>query len=259
MGSADMNALLEHDRQATMGWPPGSVLVGVDEAGRGCLAGPVVAAALAVRVDFLHQVDTTAPASLQQINDSKQLNSKERSDLAASLRGLPEQHVQLAVASASVAEIAEHNILGATTLAMQRALGRLPQQRWLRQRSTASSPDKEPSQLSLLEPLTATTQPIAQIWVDGRPVKGLRWPHLGLIKGDGLSWVIAAASVLAKVSRDEAVSRLDQSFPGYQFARHKGYGTQVHVQALRALGPCPAHRARFLRNLGMEQRCPKPL
>lgn len=184
-------------------------MAGVDEAGRGPLAGPVVAAAIVFEPDFLQaEVNRT----LQGINDSKKLSLTHREFFFALLSAC--SHAQIGVASASVAEVDTLNILRATHLAMARALGQI----------------RPPPDLAL---------------VDGLPVKGLPVPHRAIVGGDARSLSIAAASILAKVTRDRLLVELAAQYPGYGFDRHKGYGTRQHLEALRRLGPCPAHRRSF--------------
>ena len=177
-------------------------VAGVDEAGRGPLAGPVAAAAVIL----------PRPFSCPLLNDSKKLTKKRRDLLYAEITGNPA--VVWAVAMVGPEEIDRINILRATHLAMGRALEAL-----------SKKPD------------------IALI--DGLPVKGLSMPHEALVKGDGLSLSIAAASVIAKVTRDRFMERIDQEFPEYGFARHQGYGTRAHLEALRTHGPCRHHRRSF--------------
>ena len=184
-------------------------IAGVDEAGRGPLAGPVVAAAVAFGKDFL---EAEAEKSLAGLDDSKKLPAARREFFHALLAACP--HARIGVASASVAEIDSLNILRATHLAMARAVAQL-----------APPPD-----LAL---------------VDGLPVKGLPVPHRAIVGGDASSLSIAAASVMAKVTRDRLMVALAAEHPGYGFERHKGYGTPEHLDALRRLGPCPAHRKSF--------------
>lgn len=177
------------------------LLAGVDEAGRGPLAGPVVAAAVILpRVVFA------------KLDDSKKLSKVGRERLFEEITS--HSDVRWSVAMAEVEEIDRLNILNATHLAMKRALEGLPQ-----------VPD------------------IALI--DGLPVKGLAIPHEALVKGDGLSFSIAAASIIAKVSRDRWMLRIDEEFPVYGFAKHQGYGTRAHLEALRVHGPCRHHRRSF--------------
>lgn len=191
-------------------WSGGAQCVaGVDEAGRGPLAGPVVAAAVVFDPDFLR---AEAAKSLAGLTDSKKLSAVRREFFFALLTDCPQ--ARAGIASASVEEIDAMNILSATHLAMARAIGKL-----------VPLPD-----LAL---------------VDGLPLKGLPVPHRAITGGDAQSLSIAAASVLAKVTRDRMLAELAQEYPGYGFERHKGYGTRAHLEALRRLGPCPVHRRSF--------------
>lgn len=184
-------------------------LAGVDEAGRGPLAGPVVAAAVVFDRGFL---EAEAEQSLQGLTDSKKLPEKRREFFFALLTAHP--RIEIGIGLASVEEIDSQNILRATHLAMARAIGHL-----------APPPD-----LAL---------------VDGLPAKGLPVPHVAIVGGDGASLSIAAASIVAKVTRDRLMVELAAQYPGYGFDRHKGYGTAAHLEALQRLGPCPAHRTSF--------------
>ena len=191
-------------------WSAGALRVaGVDEAGRGPLAGPVVAAAVLFERRFL---ETEAGRSLAGLDDSKKLPASRREFFHALLSACPE--VQIGVAAASVEEIDALNILRATHLAMARALAQI-------------SP---PPDLAL---------------VDGLPVRGLPLPHRAIVGGDASSLSIAAASVMAKVTRDRLMVELAGQYPEFGFERHKGYGTAEHLAALRRHGPCPAHRKTF--------------
>ena len=191
-------------------WSSGTLrLAGVDEAGRGPLAGPVVAAAVVFNKVFL---EAEAQKSLAGINDSKKLPASRREFFHALLSACP--HATIGLASASVDEIDSLNILRATHLAMARAVAQL-----------APPPD-----LAL---------------VDGLPVQGLPVPHRAIVGGDAASLSIAAASVMAKVTRDRLMVQLAAEYPDYGFERHKGYGTKQHLDALRRHGPCPAHRKSF--------------
>lgn len=199
--------MLQFEQEA---WAQGARrLSGVDEAGRGPLAGPVVAAAVVVARTFL---ETEATRSLQTLTDSKQLSAKRRELFYDLLMSSPD--VEVGIGSASVAEIDALNILRATHLAMRRAIEHL-----------TPLPD-----LAL---------------VDGRPVQGLPVPHRAIVGGDGVSLSIAAASVLAKVTRDRLLVELAAQYPAYGFDRHKGYGTRAHLEALQRHGPCPVHRRSF--------------
>ncbi len=199
--------MLRHEQDA---WAQGARrIAGVDEAGRGPLAGPVVAAAVVFQRDFL---EAEAGGALRGLTDSKKLPARRREFFHALLTASPE--VDVGIGSASVGEIDSLNILRATHLAMARAIGEL-----------ARPPD-----LAL---------------VDGLPVKGLSVPHRAIVGGDAASLSIAAASVVAKVTRDRWLTELAAQYPAYGFERHKGYGTRAHLDALRRYGPCPAHRQSF--------------
>ena len=180
---------------------PNSRLCGVDEAGRGPLAGAVFAAAVIL--------DPARP--VQGLADSKLLDPARRGRLAEAIR---RDALAWAVASATVAEIDELNILRASLAAMARAVECLG-----------------------VDP--------GEVVVDGLHVPGTRWPERAVVKGDRLVPAISAASILAKTARDEEMARLDLRFPGYGFARHKGYPTPEHLAALRSLGPCEIHRRTF--------------
>ncbi len=181
----------------------GAILVaGIDEAGRGPLAGPVTAAAVILPDDYAHRI----------LNDSKQLTPRQRAALYEELR--LDHRLVIASGIANVEEIDRLNILRATHLAMARAVQAL-----------SSIPDK--------------------CLIDGLPVRGFPFPHEGVVKGDGLSLSIAAASIIAKVERDRMMEAADADYPGYGFAGHKGYGTAAHLRALAKLGPCPLHRRSF--------------
>lgn len=181
-----------------------SLICGVDEAGRGPLAGPVCAAAVILPPDL----------ELEGLNDSKKLSEKRREALYPLIC---EQALAYGIAFASEQEIDELNILQATFLAMRRAVGQL-----------GRKPD-----LAL---------------VDGnREPDFCDIPVRTIIKGDSRSANIAAASILAKVTRDRFMLEQDAVYPQYGFAVHKGYGTQKHYAALREFGPCPIHRRSFLK------------
>jgi len=183
-------------------------IAGVDEAGRGPLAGPVVAAA----VILPEALNDDLIKSLSLLNDSKKLRPKLREELFITLTTHPQ--IDWALGEASVEEIGELNILRATALAMRRAL-------------------------------LALTRTPAHALVDGLSVNNLPVPQSAMIGGDGLSLSIAAASVIAKVSRDRIMDGLDQAFPQYGFGRHRGYGTTEHLKTLNQYGPCRHHRRGF--------------
>ncbi|MCX8090781.1 MAG: ribonuclease HII [Verrucomicrobiae bacterium] len=184
-------------------------VAGVDEAGRGPLAGPVVAAAVMLPRRWAHE---GLPAALRGLDDSKRLTATQRERFFAFLTACPD--VRCAIASVDAAEIDALNILRATERAMLQALAQLQ-----------PAPD--------------------HVLVDGRPVQSLPWPQTALIGGDARSYSIAAASVLAKVTRDRMMLEFHARWPMYGFAEHKGYGTAAHRAALAAHGPCPIHRRSF--------------
>ena len=175
---------------------------GIDEAGRGPLAGPVMAAAVVLPPDF----------SLPGLNDSKQLTARRREALYAAL--MDDDRVKKCVAEASVEEIDRLNILRATHLAMRRAA----------------------------EGLTVTAD---FALIDGLAVSGFPLPQRNIVRGDALCLSIAAASILAKVTRDRRMQELDALFPHYGFARNAGYGTKEHMLAIQNYGITPHHRRSF--------------
>ncbi|MDX6765989.1 MAG: ribonuclease HII [Candidatus Methylacidiphilales bacterium] len=178
-------------------------IAGVDEAGRGCLAGPVVAAAL-----LFPSLGSCPPG----LNDSKKLTRKARSRLFDELQSLP--GIEWAVGTASVEEIDRINILQAALLAMRRAVEGL-------------------------------SRKVDFLLVDGNILPDSGRPGRAVVSGDARVPSIAAASILAKESRDRIMERIEREYPGYGFAQHKGYGTAAHLRALAALGPCPEHRRSF--------------
>jgi len=228
--------LWNHDCRAVEGH---AGLVGVDEAGRGCLAGPVVAAAVWLEAEFF--ADKRRRRECRGIDDSKKLTTEEReSGFVVIEKWRAGGWARVAVESASVEEIAAHNILGATRLAMTRCLQAL---------SAAAEGLPETAADAPLFTRENTATPRARILVDGRKLRPFSWVHEGVIGGDGKSLVIAAASIVAKVTRDRRMAQLDGEFPGYGLARHKGYATDAHCAAIRQLGPCREHRALFLRKI----------
>lgn len=198
----EMDWLYYENEAAKQGY---SVVCGVDEAGRGPLAGPVYAAAVIMPPDTL----------IEGVNDSKKLSERKREALFDIIR---ETALSYCVASASVEEIDRLNILGATYLAMQRAVEGLSPQ----------------PQLAL---------------VDGNRLPSLPMAAQAIVKGDALSMSIAAASILAKVSRDRLMRKLSEQYPQYQLEKHKGYGTKLHVEMIREFGPSEIHRKTFLRKI----------
>jgi ribonuclease HII len=187
--------------QLGLDWSVPGLVAGVDEAGRGPLAGPVVAAAVIL--------DELAP--IRGLADSKALTARRRDRLDEEIRA---KALALCVAEASVEEIDRLNILQATLLAMRRAV----------------------------EGLRLTPR---QVLVDGNRLPVLKVPATAIVKGDATVPVISAASILAKVHRDRQCAALHAMWPQYGFDGHKGYPTEAHLAALRAHGPCPAHRRSF--------------
>jgi len=183
-------------------WDRGVLKVaGIDEAGRGPLAGPVVAAAVVF----------TAPLKVDGLDDSKKLTARKRESLYLELTS--RQEVSWSVAIMDVASIDQYNILRATHRAMHQAL--------------------------------AGVGEAMHVLIDGLPVPGFSVPQTALVGGDGLSMSIAAASVIAKVTRDRLMEEADGTYPQYGFRKHKGYGTVEHLAKLREHGPCPLHRRSF--------------
>ena len=189
----------------------GDPVMGIDEAGRGPLAGGVYAAAVHVPLGRAQELLTGDWAA---INDSKKLTEKRRFALAEVIKATP--GCVWAVASASPEEIDRLNILRATHLAMGRAA----------------------------DQVRGALGGACRILVDGLAVASLA-DSRNVIKGDAKSLLIAAASILAKTSRDTDCLRLERLYPGYGFAKHKGYPTKAHYEALARLGPCPEHRRSF--------------
>ena len=178
---------------------------GIDEAGRGPLAGPVFAAAVLLPVGV----------QIEGLNDSKKLSEKKREQLFDVIQ---ETAISTSIAFATEQEIDEINILQATFLAMRRACEGL-----------SVRPD--------------------YALIDGNRMPPLDIPGETIVKGDACSANIAAASILAKVSRDRLMLELDKLYPEYQFAKHKGYGTKLHRVLLQQYGPCPIHRRSFLKKI----------
>lgn len=181
-------------------------ICGVDEAGRGPLAGPVCAAAVIL----------PEGAVIEGLNDSKKLSEKKREALFDVVK---ETAIAWSVAFASVEEIEEHNILNATFIAMNRAIEGL----------------QTKADFAL---------------VDGNRVpRDIKIPCQTVVKGDSLSMSIAAASILAKVTRDRLMLELDEKYPLYEFKKHKGYGTALHMELIRKYGPSECHRPSFLKKI----------
>jgi len=182
----------------------GGIVAGVDEVGRGPWAGPVVAAAVILDVAALPQ------GLAEAIDDSKRLSARRREDIARQLPGC----ARIGIGAAATAEITALNILGATFLAMQRAVGALG----------------VPPDLAL---------------VDGNRLPPLPCPARAIVRGDSISLSVAAASIIAKVTRDRLMARLGARYPGFGWERNAGYGTAEHQAALKRLGVTPHHRKSF--------------
>lgn len=215
-------------------------IIGVDEAGRGALAGPVVAAAVCAGRPFLE--GRWAVNKTQRVNDSKQMAPEVRAAVFAEMQDLASAgEIKLAVGRADVGEIESLNILGATKMAMRRALEQIyPPEVFERRRE----PDlfSSPEEMADFQPSV-----LCRILVDGVKLKGFPYPHEGIVHGDARSLCIALASIAAKVTRDQILNELDLEYPAYGFARHKGYGTEDHREALIRAGRCFQHRDTFLR------------
>ena len=194
-------ALFQHDMSL---WQQGMRFAGIDEAGRGPLAGPVVAACV---------VFSPETRMLDHVDDSKKLSENRREQVCEEIFRWADF---VGVGQAEAEEIDRINILEATKLAMRRA---------------------------------AKGAPAGLFLIDAVRGVGLEGSECPIIHGDAVSYSIAAASIVAKVTRDRQLRALDEKHPGYGFARHKGYGTAAHMQAVRQLGLCPEHRRSFLKNL----------
>lgn len=182
-----------------------SLVCGVDEAGRGPLAGPVCAAAVILPKGLI----------IPGLDDSKKISEKKRDELFEIIK---EKALTYGIAFASVEEIEEYNILAATFIAMNRAISQLN-----------PKPD------------------IALI--DGNRTKGIEIESRSVVKGDSKCADIAAASILAKVTRDRYMLEMAEKFPQYYFEKHKGYGTKLHYETIREYGPCEIHRLSFLKKM----------
>ena len=183
-------------------WESGVLIGGVDEAGRGPLAGPVVAACVVMPTEPL----------LLDVNDSKKVSEKKRDEL---FELIYKNAKAVGVGIASVEEIETLNIKNAARLAMKRAI-------------EMAQPER--------------------VFVDAERDLDVSMPQDAIVHGDAVSYSIAAASIIAKVTRDRMIMELDAEYPMYGFKQHKGYGTAQHYEALREYGPCPAHRKLFIRS-----------
>ena len=185
---------------------------GVDEAGRGPLAGPVVVAAVMFPVNW---IQNGLPSELEGLNDSKAISEKRRDRFFEYLTESSE--LSQAIEIVEPEEIDTVNILQGTHNGMVRSLRRLAE----------------------------GTEDVDHVLVDGLRVNSITQAQTPIVKGDSKSYSIAAASVLAKVTRDRIMIAADQTYPGYGFAKHKGYPTPAHLEALKQLGPCAIHRKSF--------------
>lgn len=199
---------LDRERAA---WSAARLLIGVDEAGRGPLAGPVVAAAV------VFPADADPPAGLR---DSKTLSAKRRAELLPLIRA---HALACGVGAASVREIDRLNIRVATALAMTRAVRRARER--------------------LASTVAAALAPL--VLLDGLPMKELGYPHEALVDGDALCVTIAAAGIVAKETRDRLLRALSRRHPAYGWGSNSGYGTPAHLAALRTVGPTRHHRMSF--------------
>lgn len=185
-------------------------IAGVDEAGRGPLAGPVFAAAVIMDMDKY----------IPDIKDSKKLSEKKREELYDYITN---NAVAYSVCCVSEQEIDKINILNATHRCMNAAVNQL-----------SVTPD--------------------YVLIDGNSIKGMSYPHQCVVKGDSNCYCIAAASILAKVSRDRFITEYDKVYPQYHFAKHKGYGTKEHIAAILEYGLCPVHRRSFTKKFVKHDR-----
>ncbi|MBE7014705.1 MAG: ribonuclease HII [Ruminococcaceae bacterium] len=202
-GDAKVMSLFEFDKEFKKeGY---NIICGVDEAGRGPLAGPVYACAIIMKEDFI----------IPEVNDSKKLTEKKREALYDIIL---ENALDWSVASVSEKEIDEINILNATMKAMDMAILGL----------------KVVPDLAL---------------IDGNQNRGIKQNNKTIIKGDSKSYNIAAASIIAKVTRDRFIIKMDELYPQYGFKKHKGYGTKEHIENIRKYGSCEIHRRTFLKNI----------
>lgn len=199
-----MSDLLTFDKEQAFKYTA-SFIIGIDEAGRGPLAGPVVAAACFIPPEIAYQ--------FEDVNDSKKLTEAKREEI---FKRLTSSGVIFGIGFASAQEIDELNILQATFLAMRRAAIKLA---------------KMPGALALID--------------GPYPAAGLTLRQCAVIDGDAKSLAIASASIIAKVTRDRYMQLLDKLHPGYGFGEHKGYGTAKHLKSLKELGPCSEHRKTF--------------
>jgi len=218
-----------------------AALIGIDEAGRGCLAGPVVAAAVSCTREFYDS--SWGRSGSRGVNDSKLLDAEKRAAVIRRFERAREAGlIRVGIGLADIEEIRRMNIYHATTLAMRRAL------------EEAGTPIES---APLWENRTAQAECV--LLIDGRRIRTFPVPHDGIVGGDRRSLAIALAGIHAKEWRDAHMRQLDLEYPGYGFSRHKGYGTTRHLEALRKLGPCPVHRLEFLKKALGEEEATVPL
>ena len=211
--------LQEHDAKLIL--KAGSI-IGLDEVGRGALAGPVCTAACLLKEDFF--LNKKNLKITNDFRDSKKMSAKLREQAFDSLSRLRAiGSIDFEITSASVQEIESLNISGATRLSMDRSLKAI----FARNASLARS----------------------LILMDGKPLKDFPFPHQAIVGGDDRSLAIACASILAKVARDHLMDSLGEQFPAYDWQKNKGYGTKFHREQLQSAGPCTEHRALFLRKI----------
>jgi ribonuclease HII len=205
-----MNERIVFDREMLA---DGTYLIGVDEAGRGPLAGPVIVCGTKISYDFLQQIANFPQLSL--VNDSKKLSLAKREALFCHLFELRKQgFIRFTIASRGHEVIDKINILEATIAAMGGVIARL-------------------------------ISPGTKVLIDGNPLKHLQFHHFGIVKGDSKSFCIAMASIIAKVIRDRIMNFFGKKYPQYGFEKHKGYGTAAHIAAIECYGLSPIHRRTF--------------
>lgn len=204
-------SLMKGDAQSSL------FVIGIDEAGRGPLCGPVVAGAVCYR-DLSFQIPEELAETFALIRDSKKLSEKKREAMFDFIQ----EHFYVGVGIVSAETIDRVNILQATFLAMKSAVSQL------------------------MNNLPREAKERSYFLVDGnQEIPNFSYSQEAVVGGDGIVKSIAAASIIAKVTRDRMIEAYDTEYPGYGFAQHKGYGTKVHMEALRHLGPCPIHRMSF--------------
>lgn len=237
MAKKTINSLLQFDLDSMLGR---SWLVGIDEAGRGALAGPVCAGAVAVSAKLYK--NQKCIDFLSELNDSKKLTESTRETLYKKLEELKNLgFIDFEASYASVEEIETQNILVATQLAMSRACTVLNERLSLNLRSAGS--------VATLFGERALDVSLADVLIDGKPMKKFPYAHRAVVKGDASSLAIAAASIVAKVSRDRLMKNLAIDYPRYAFEIHKGYGTAIHLQTLMLYGASDVHRKSFLKKI----------